>query len=185
VTWPLPPAGPTGPAGADGDDGAAGATGPTGPTGPTGAAPSAIVVRATFTGGQSIPDSAVSTVLTNANEVEDTGGIYNPTTGVATIATAGRYIAVAECEFTSIAASVGTSFNIGIYIDGAAAFVGREYVQVAAANVGRNPKVVSTPMNLTVGQTVAPRAFQDGGSGSNTLSTSAFRNFFGLYYLGP
>lgn len=182
-TGPQGPAGDTGaagPTGPAGDPGAVGPTGPTGPTGPAGTSPAAIVVRATNTSGQSIAGSASSVTITGWAEVTDTNAAFDPTTGIFTVPVERYYVVTASLEFTAIAAAAGVFFSVGVYVDGSAAFVSREYVQVAAANVARNPVVTSAPMLLTVGQQVAIRGIQDSGS-SNTLSSVAIRNYLGIW----
>lgn len=141
----------------------------------------AVYVEATNNTNQSIPDANVSTVVTGWTEVNDTANAFVPATGLFTVPITGYYVVTAEIEFTAIAAAVGTSFAVGVYIDGTARNVGREYVQVAAANVQRNPKVTTPPLLLTAGQVVAIRALQDGGSGANTLSGVALRNYLGIH----
>jgi len=140
-----------------------------------------VYLGATNATNQSIPDANVATVVTGWTEVTDTAAAFDPVTGLFTVPANGYYVVTAELEFTAIAAAVGTSFAVGVYIDGTARNVGREYVQVAAANVQRNPKVTTPPLLLTAGQVVAIRALQDGGSGANTLSGVALRNYLGIH----
>ncbi len=140
-----------------------------------------VYLAATKATNQSIPDANVATVVTGWTEVTDTAAAFVPATGLFTVPANGYYVVTAELEFTAIAAAVGTSFAVGVYVDGAARNVGREYVQVAAANVQRNPKVTTPPLLLTAGQVVAIRALQDGGSGANTLSGVALRNYLGIH----
>jgi hypothetical protein len=119
-------------------------------------------------------------VVTGWTEVTDTDAAFNPTTGIFTVPVERYYVVTASLEFTAISAGAGVFFSVGIYVDGSAAFVSREYVQVAAASVARNPKVTSAPMLLTVGQQITIRGIQDSGS-SNTLSSVAIRNYLGIW----
>lgn len=138
-------------------------------------------LRANNTSGQSIPDAAVATVVTNWTVVEDTAAGLNATTGIYTMPAARRVVVAAELEYNAIAAVVGAQFSVGVYVNGTAVYTKREYCQVAAANVPRNPGLTTPPLSLAAGDQVAIRAIQDSGSGSNALSTVALRNFWGLW----
>ncbi|MED4546114.1 collagen-like protein, partial [Lysinibacillus sphaericus] len=106
--------GPTGPTGATGATGAIGPTGPTGATGPTG--PTGPAFTEGFSAFLNTLAVSNSTTLTNWSVASPyfTTPAFNPTTGIFTVPTTGRYCFEATINYSTVAAislGIGAGVN--------------------------------------------------------------------------
>lgn len=128
-------------------------------------------VRATKTSAQSIPNNTVpfTTIIYNVEEYDD-GGEYNPATGVFTASRSGRLLVGAGILYEASTAWGPTETALlSVHVAGVRkADIGREY-DFSGANVNV-AQVGSTTVQVTEGQTVTVRAYQDSGSARNIFS---------------
>ncbi len=129
-------------------------------------------VRANSTTAQSMSGSAATIVF--ENEVYDTLGEYDPSTGIFTAISAGYYQVSAHATLASTAMSVGWNFVLIAYLNGTLTAQGMQDTAGGSVTETFN-SVVSTTFHLTAGQTILVKG-QSNGATINT-STAAFANY--------
>jgi len=129
-------------------------------------------VYATTAAGQSIPNNAFNTVI-YGTEVYDTGGEYNPATGILTAGRAGHLHITASAMFVATITWTETeSAELGIVTSGGLAItLGVETDQSAANHFVRVDG--SCTVQMAIGETVYVRLFQNSGAALALFAGSA------------
>lgn len=145
------------------------------------AATETVACRYTGTTGTTVGTAATAVVFNNRDY--DTHGIYNSTTGVATIPAAGKYRIGAEWLFL-LSSTVGSGVHCSIYKNGSQfvrlksenAWVASTSVQVAVQGW--------TTLNLVAGDTIEIRAFRDTNTTANAIDTNTLLNYLNIERIG-
>jgi hypothetical protein len=125
-------------------------------------------VFATHTSSQSIANNTTTTIIFN-NEVTDTLGEYNPSTGVFTATHAGNYTIDAALLFVNTAWPAGAPYALGIVPSAGTALYARRQSTAITEHMGIE---VSATVKLAAGETVIIHTIQVSGSSKNTYAGS-------------
>jgi hypothetical protein len=116
--------------------------------------------------------TATFTTITNWTERLDANNDFNNVTGVFTAPRTGTYLISARMSFNAIAfTAVNQLAAVAIFKNGAQTSAGHLIAQAAVTISGTIEPVV-VAMNLTVGDTISVRVFQNSGSNANTSANA-------------
>ncbi len=124
----------------------------------------------------------VTTKKIFGNEIFDTDNVYDPSTGLFTVPSAGKYCIIAGLNIDG-GSNTGTEFAMGLSLNSDTSATGHTFLNFNSASLKRWDANLTVLASLSGGNTVGVYGRMNTSSGTWNMYSSANSNYFGAFKL--